>query len=110
MLAPVFLADAGPCLACLLGGFRRLSPVPALFEASLAHAREGGIFVPTPFPEEALPILESLVRWKARALAEPIPHQAVFRLHVLELEMRAVTTHPLLADPTCEACEDARLV
>jgi bacteriocin biosynthesis cyclodehydratase domain-containing protein len=109
-VGPVFLPDAGPCLACLLGGFRRLSPVPALFEASLAHARDGGDFVPAPFPEEALPILESLVRWKALALAEPNPPQAVFRLHVLELETREVTTHRVLADPTCEACADARVV
>ena len=86
-------------------------PCLRLFEASLAHARDGGDFVPAPFPKEAAPILDSLVRWKALALAEPMPPQAVFRLHVLELEMREVTTHrALLHDPTCEACADARVV
>src|SRR5208282_5523498 len=40
-VSPLFLPDAGPCLNCLLLHFRRLSPVPDLYEALATHARMG---------------------------------------------------------------------
>ena len=42
-VSPVFLPDAGPCLACLLRHFQRLSPVPQLYDALTLHAERGGI-------------------------------------------------------------------
>src|SRR5262249_50859772 len=37
-VSPLFLHDAGPCLACLLARFRALSPAPELHDALLDHA------------------------------------------------------------------------
>ncbi len=108
-VSPVFLPVAGPCLACLLGHFRRLSPVPHLQDALVRHAEQGGAFTPAPFPPEGVTILEQLVRWKVEQLSRPIPSAAVFRLHVLELETMEVSVHRVFFDPTCPECADARL-
>src|SRR5207244_113375 len=75
-VSPVFLPDDGPCLACLLGHFRRLSPLPELYDELIAHARAGGVIGPSPFPPHGEAILSSLADWKAERLASSAP--AVF--------------------------------
>lgn len=108
-VSPVFLPDAGPCLACLMRHFQRLSPTPQLFEALERHGAEEGRFVASDFPTAGLTMLEQLVRWKLDQLRQPLPVAAVFRLHVLELATMEVTAHRVLLDPTCPECAHARL-
>jgi len=107
-VSPIFLPDAGPCLACLLDHFQRLSPVPQLYDALTRHGEQGGDFSPVAFPEMGLAILEQLARWKVARLDDAVPPSAVHRLHVLELETMEVSLHRVLADPTCRECADAR--
>ena len=109
-VSPVFLPDAGPCLACLIRHFQRLSPVPQLYETLIRHGSEGGTIPPVPFPQEGITILEQLVRWKVGQLREGSPSSAVFQLHVLELNVMEVKAHRVLLDPTCSECRDARMV
>jgi bacteriocin biosynthesis cyclodehydratase domain-containing protein len=103
-VSPVFLPDAGPCLACLLRHFQRLSPVPALYTDLLDHARRGGVIAPVPFPPEGLEVLRALVLWKRALLSEPVAVAALYQLHVLEVESLEVTAHAVLADPECPDC------
>lgn len=108
-VSPLFLPDAGPCLACLLGQFQRLSPAPQLYAALIQHGTSGGAFPPTPFPPEGWTVLEQIARWKVEtARREPVP-PALFQLHVLELETMEVSLHRVFTDPTCPECADARL-
>jgi bacteriocin biosynthesis cyclodehydratase domain-containing protein len=107
-LSPVFLPDAGPCLACLLGHFRRLSPLPELYDELVGHARQGGAFAPAPFPDPGVAVLAQLARWKVDLLARPEPPTAVYRLHVLEAVSLEVSSHPVLVDPECPACHGHR--
>jgi len=115
-VSPVFLPGAGPCLACLLRHFQRLSPAPVLYDALIHHGEKGGNFTPAPFPKEALAILEQIAIWKIQQMnCTPAPAagggpSAVFRLHVLELEAMEVSVHRVFLDPTCPDCQDARLV
>jgi bacteriocin biosynthesis cyclodehydratase domain-containing protein len=109
-VSPPFLPDAGPCLACLLRNFQRLSPAPELYDALRRHSRAGGAFAPTPFPEAGLGILENLVWWKLGLLAMPLPPASLYRLHVLEEASMEVSAHRLFVDPECPECDDARLV
>lgn len=106
-VSPVFVPDAGPCLACLIGQFERLSPVPQLYDALLRHGQQGGAFTPVAFPQTGLAILEQLVRWKINLLRMSPPPAAVFRLHVLELDTLEVQAHRVFADPLCRECADA---
>jgi bacteriocin biosynthesis cyclodehydratase domain-containing protein len=106
-VSPVFLPDAGPCLACLLGQFQRLSPVPQLYDALRLHAERGGAFSAAEFPPRGLTILEQVVRWKIERLGEDPPSEAVFRLHVLELDTMEVSVHRVFRDPTCPECAHA---
>ncbi len=106
-VSPVFLPDAGPCLACLISAFQRLSPVPQLYEVLDRHSALGGEFSPARFPAEGLAVLESLVRWKVGRLGESPIAPAVFRLHVLELESMEVSLHRVYRDPNCPECHDA---
>jgi bacteriocin biosynthesis cyclodehydratase domain-containing protein len=103
-VGPVFLPDAGPCLACLLGRFETLSPAPEFHRALIEHARAGGVIPPVPFPREATAVLRDLVLWKVRLLAESDPPPALYRLHVLEVDTLEVTSHRLFIDPECPAC------
>jgi bacteriocin biosynthesis cyclodehydratase domain-containing protein len=109
-VSPVFLPDAGPCLACLLRNFQRLSPAPELYDALRGHARQGGVFVPASFPEPGLGILEQLVRWKLGLLARPLPPPPLYQLHVLEEASMEVSAHRVFVDPDCPECTDVRLV
>jgi bacteriocin biosynthesis cyclodehydratase domain-containing protein len=103
-VSPLFLPDAGPCLSCLLQHFRRLSPVPDLYEALATHARMGREVVPVPFPPSALVIVQQLLLWKASLAEEPTAHAALYRLHVLEVASLEVTSHRVLIDPDCPVC------
>lgn len=106
-VSPVFLADGGPCLGCLVTAFRRLSPAPELYDALLAHGARGGAFAPAPAAAEATLALAALAAWKARALAEPDAPAAIFELHVLELASFTVSAHPLAIDPDCPGAHGA---
>jgi bacteriocin biosynthesis cyclodehydratase domain-containing protein len=106
-VSPVFLPDAGPCLACLFGHFRRLSPLPELYDELVGHARAGRAIVPVPFPQPAAAILQQLAAWKVELLADDEPAAAVYRLHVLETSLE-VSAHPVLVDPECPACRGRR--
>jgi bacteriocin biosynthesis cyclodehydratase domain-containing protein len=105
-VSPVFLPGAGPCLACLLRCFQRLSPAPQLYDALRLHGREGGEFAKTDFPPEGLAVLEQTVRWKIAQMSRQPPPPAVFRLHVLELDSMELGAHRVFADPTCPECVD----
>ncbi len=108
-VSPVFLRDTGPCLACLLRHFQRLSPAPQLYEALERHSAQGGEFSPACFPPEALAMLESLACWKIDRLGRQPIARAVFGLHVLELESMEVSVHRVFRDPSCPECKDAGL-
>jgi bacteriocin biosynthesis cyclodehydratase domain-containing protein len=108
-VGPVMLPDAGPCLACLFGHFRRLSPLPELYDELVAHARSGGVIAPTPMHLAGVAILARLAGWKASEwLARPEAPAALYRLHVLEAASLEVTTHAVLVDPKCPACRGRR--
>jgi bacteriocin biosynthesis cyclodehydratase domain-containing protein len=103
-VSPLFLADAGPCLCCLLYHFRRLSPTPNLYDELADHARAGRPIVPVPFPATAIAIVQQLLLWKAALAAEADANAAVYRLHVLELAGMEVTSHRVWIDPECPEC------
>jgi bacteriocin biosynthesis cyclodehydratase domain-containing protein len=103
-VSPLFLPDAGPCLACLLGHFRRLSPAPEIYADLIEHARRGLPLQPVDFPAEGVALLRALVLWKASLLARPDPPAAAYRLHVLETETMEVSAHRVFADPECPDC------
>jgi bacteriocin biosynthesis cyclodehydratase domain-containing protein len=103
-VSPLFLPDAGPCLSCLLQHFRRLSPVPDLYEALTAHARMGQQIVPVPFPHPAIVIVQQLLLWKASLAEETEAPTALYRLHVLEVASLEVTSHRVFVDPECPEC------
>jgi bacteriocin biosynthesis cyclodehydratase domain-containing protein len=105
-ISPPFVPTAGPCLACLIGHFRRLSPAPELYDALIDHARCGREIVPAPFPATGLEILAQIVLWKLDQMRRIDPLAALFRLHVLELETMEISSHRVLADPACPACGD----
>lgn len=103
-VSPLFLPDAGPCLECLFAHFRRLSPVPELYEDLIEHARQGRSIAPTPIPGRALSVLAQLVLWKAEAAQEANPPAALFRLHVLETATLEIASHRVFFDPECPSC------
>ncbi len=105
-VSPVFLPDAGPCLACLLGHFERLSPAPEIYADLVEHARQGRPLAPAPFPERGLRILAELAAWKVEWLERR--EAAPFRLHVLETTTLEVTAHRVFADPECGECRARR--
>lgn len=107
-VSPLFLADTGPCLGCLLGGFHRLSPAREIHDALLEHGRLGRRFEPAPFPEEALTILEALVRWKLRLAQHPSPPRELYRLHVVERDSLEVSTERVFIDPECGYYQEGR--
>jgi bacteriocin biosynthesis cyclodehydratase domain-containing protein len=103
-VSPPFLPRDGPCWACMLGHFRRLSPAPELYDALIDHARRGQAIEPVPFPAIGVEILAQLVLWKREQLARSDPPSALYRLHVLEQETMEVTSHRVLIDPECPEC------
>jgi bacteriocin biosynthesis cyclodehydratase domain-containing protein len=107
-VSPAFLPNAGPCLACLLGHFRRLSPLPELYDELAEHARRGGALAAAPFPPHAAAVLAHTLRWKAELLGRAEPPSAPYRLHVLEVATLELTAHPVFRAPECEACAGRR--
>jgi bacteriocin biosynthesis cyclodehydratase domain-containing protein len=103
-VGPAFLPGAGPCWACLLGQFHRLSPAPELYDSLIAHARGGHAIAPVDFPATGVEILAQLVLWKRDQLGRVDPPSALYRLHVLELDAMEVTVHRVPIDPECPAC------
>ena len=89
-VSPLFLPDAGPCLACLLTHFRRLSPAADLYDDLTAHAAAGKPVQAVPFPGPAVEILRQLISWKASLVAEP-QAATLYRLHVVEVGDRGLT-------------------
>jgi bacteriocin biosynthesis cyclodehydratase domain-containing protein len=103
-VGPLFLPDAGPCLACLLNHFRRLSPAADLYDALAEHARAGGPVTAVPFPTSGMAILRHLLEWKSDLAAEPDAHPALYRLHVLDADSLEVSSHRVFLDPECLEC------
>jgi bacteriocin biosynthesis cyclodehydratase domain-containing protein len=107
-VSPAFLADAGPCLACLLSDFERLSPAPEIYADLREHARRGLPMSPAVFPARGVEILRDLLLWKTALLPETHPPAALFRLHVLEKATLEVSAHRVLIDPECASCRGHR--
>jgi bacteriocin biosynthesis cyclodehydratase domain-containing protein len=103
-VSPLFLPDAGPCFACLLRAFQRLSPAPEIYDALLEHGNSGQPFAPADFPAEGIDILHGLVRWKLAQAEVAEPSAALFRLHVLERATLEVSTHRVFVDAECPQC------
>lgn len=103
-ISPIFLPDAGPCLACMLTGFAQRSPLPELYDELLAHGRAGGELAAVPFPDAAARVLAALAEWKVAQLALELPSAATYRLQVLEVASMEVSTHRVFADPHCAEC------
>ena len=106
-VGPLFWRDAGPCLGCLLRHFQRLSPAPELYDELIKASEQRRAISPTPFPDPALAMLESLVRWKLSAAGEAEPPAALYRLHVVEAATMEVSTHRVFNDPECPECRKA---
>jgi len=107
-LSPAILPSAGPCLECLVRHFRRLSPLPELYEEVAEHARRGGLMEAASFPEPALDVFARLVGWKAALLQLPDPPPALFRLHVLEVGSLTISSHRVFPDVDCPTCLSTR--
>jgi bacteriocin biosynthesis cyclodehydratase domain-containing protein len=103
-VGPVIVPDAGPCLACLVRQFQRLSPAPEIYDHLIEHARDERPIEPAPFPAEGVEVLKQLVLWKRSLLAETEPPAALYRLHVLEIATLEVSAHRVFADPECPEC------
>jgi bacteriocin biosynthesis cyclodehydratase domain-containing protein len=106
LVSPLHLPDAGPCLACLVGHFRRRSPEPELYDELIAHAQQGKPLAAAPFPERGQAVLRELVLWKIELLPQPMPPAALFQLHVLETATLQISSHRVYRDPECPACRD----
>lgn len=103
-VSPVFLPSQGPCLECLLRGFRRISPAPELWDALLNHSRAGGVVEPSLCSEVGIAMLVQLILAKRAWLAETEPPAALYDLHVLDLRTLEISTHALESDECCESC------
>jgi bacteriocin biosynthesis cyclodehydratase domain-containing protein len=99
-VGPLFLPRAGPCLECLVGHFRRISPAPHLYDL-LQHSSE---IRASPLPPELNRTLAALAVAKLTLTAAPRPPAALYRLHVLEADTLEVTSHVVLRDPECAVC------
>jgi bacteriocin biosynthesis cyclodehydratase domain-containing protein len=107
-VGPLFLPDAGPCLACLLSSFQRLSPAPELYDDLLRHVRAGGEVQASPASPYFIAVLRELVLWKAELSQQKEAAAALFRLHVVEAATMEVSSHPVFVDPECVACRGRR--
>jgi bacteriocin biosynthesis cyclodehydratase domain-containing protein len=107
-VSPLFLPDAGPCFACLLRSFQRLSPAPEIYDALLHHGDNGQSFASADFPAEGIDILTGLVRWKLAQAELAAAPAALYRLHVLERATFEVSTHHVFVDAECPECRGDR--
>ena len=99
MLAPVWRACFTP--------FRRLSPVPEIYDDLIQFAQGGADIRPSP--------ARARRRHGARTgelegeLAQrPEPATALFRLHVVEADTMEVSSHRVFVDPECAICRGHR--
>lgn len=104
-VGPVCLPDAGPCLACLVSAFRRLSPVPDLYDVLASGERA---WPTVEVPASVVEVVSAFVRWKAELLRDPAPSAALFRLHVVEHATLEVSSHRVPMEPECAACGELR--
>ncbi|MBA3542094.1 MAG: TOMM precursor leader peptide-binding protein [Deltaproteobacteria bacterium] len=100
-VGPLIVPDAGPCAMCLVVHFKRLSPVPAIYDALLAHAAPIAV---AEFPVAAVEVTAALARWKLGLVAEPVAPAALYALHVIERGDLTIASHVPLADPECAGC------
>ncbi len=107
-VSPLFLPDAGPCLACLLANFRRLSPAPELYDDLIRHKQNSGDIQPSPAPPPVAAVVRELVQWKADLAERENPSAALFQLHVVEAATMEVSAHRVFVDPECSACRGQR--
>lgn len=107
-VSPVLLPDAGPCLMCLVAAFRRLSPVPELYDALTSHGRAGAGWPECEVPAPAVGILRALVSWKVELMRDAMPSAALYRLHVLSHDTLEVSSHRVTAEPDCSSCGASR--
>jgi len=103
-VSSLFRPHGGPCLACLIRNFQRLSPAPEIYEHLIEHSCAGKEIPPVPFPAAALDLLAALARWKIESSAQSEPSAGVYRLHVLETNTMECTTHRVFRDPHCPDC------
>jgi bacteriocin biosynthesis cyclodehydratase domain-containing protein len=108
-VSPVFLPHAGPCCACLLRHFQRLSPAPEFYDLLQRSERSDLPSPPHAVAPEAISILTQLVAWKLLQLGREQPPSALYRLHVLEMASMEVTSHRVLIDPECPECRCGRV-
>ena len=101
-VSPLFVPDAGPCAECVLVHFKRLSPVPALYDA-LAGAGDARL-APAEVPAPMRAIAEALVAWKLALAAAPVAVPALYALHVIEARDLTVAAQVPLVDVECAAC------
>lgn len=107
-VSPAFLPDAGPCLECLVRVFRRLSPIPEVYDELIDHAAGNGVFAAAPFPSSAVEIVRQLLLAKLNWLALDQPPAALYQLHVIEAARLEVSIHRVFSDPDCPACDVRR--
>jgi bacteriocin biosynthesis cyclodehydratase domain-containing protein len=107
-LSPLFLPDAGPCLACLFATFQRLSPAPELYDVLIRHAQNGGVIQPSPAAPHVVAVLRELVSWKLELAKQTEPGAALFRLHVVEAATMEVASYRVFVDPECPDCGGRR--
>lgn len=107
-VSPLCLPDAGPCLACLVTSFRRLSPAPEIYDALEASSARGERLPVADFPPRCGAILAELAAFKLELASEPSPSAALYALHVLELSTLELSSHRPLLDPECPACAELR--
>jgi bacteriocin biosynthesis cyclodehydratase domain-containing protein len=105
-VGPICLPDAGPCLACLIEQFKRLSPAPEIYDELVAHAAMGRSIEPAPFPADGIEIIVRLILWKVSLMNQKDPPVSLYRLHVLEVDSMEVTSHRVFVDPECPQCGD----
>lgn len=107
-VSPLFLPDAGPCFACLLATFQRLSPVPEIYAALLDHGNNHRPFAPAEFSAEGIDVLSALVRWKLEQAELAEPSAGLYRLHILDRASMEVSSQRVFADPECPECRGGR--
>jgi bacteriocin biosynthesis cyclodehydratase domain-containing protein len=103
-VSPLFVPGAGACAACLVLHFKRLSPVPELYDALIAHGAAGSAIAPSEFPDAAVDVTQAIARAKLALAAEPVAPSALYALHVVEVASLTVSSHEPIADPECTAC------
>jgi bacteriocin biosynthesis cyclodehydratase domain-containing protein len=103
-VGPLFVPDAGPCAECLLVHFKRLSPVPELYDLLLDHGAHGRRIAASPFPAEGIDVTVAIARWKLAMASESQPQPALYALHVINVADLTVSSHIPLGDPECPAC------